>query len=187
MPRPLAGVLAVLVFALIAALALGVAAEVRDRRRDGFCRPDHGIPGATRSEERTFWPLGDRCHLRLADGSTRVREPGWWLTALVAASSTALAVGAAAPPDSARRRLAWAVAVPALPVAAVVAATVQPRSLARLVSLTSISLGYSVLFGAATALVVWLYLRGRALPTILGSWLAWAVVIFLQGKDSIGS
>ena len=186
MPRPLADVLAVLVFAAIAALAFGVTAEVSDRRSEGFCRPDHGIPGATSSEERTWWPLGDRCHLRLADGSTRVREPKWWLTAVLVASGAATAVGAVAPRESARRRLAWAVAVPALPVAALVLVTVQPRSATRLVALTSISLGFGFLFAGVTALVVWFVLRGRALPTVLGSWLVWAVLVFLQGKDSIG-
>ena len=185
--RPLAGVLAVLAFVGVAALALAVTVEVRDRRREGFCRSDHGIPGATWNERRTWWPLGERCQLRLADGTTRVREPGWALTAFVVAATTAGVVGAAAPASSARRRLAWAVAVPALPVAATVVVTVGPRSLARLVALTSLSLGFGAVFAVPTAGVVWVMARGRWLPTVLGSWLVWAIVIFLQGRDAIGS
>jgi hypothetical protein len=64
---------------------------------------------------------------------------------------------------------------------------VQPRSLARLVSLTTISLGFGAIGGTVTAAVAWYVLRGRVMATVLGSWLAWAVIVFLQGRDAIGA
>lgn len=186
-PRPRgAGAVAVLVLAVPAVLAFLVATEVTDRRGEGFCRPDHGIVGATWSEEWNWAPLGDRCFLHLSGGATLVREPGWAFTGLVASWAAVVATGAAAPPASARRRLAWAAVVPAVPVAVLVAAVVQPRSPVRLVALTSISLGFGMPMGALTAVAVWAVLRSRVMPTVLGSWLAWAVVVFLQGRDSIG-
>ena len=185
-PPALTTVLGALVLSVLAFLAVQVRLEVTDRRSEGFCRPDHAIPGAVGSEERTWWPLGERCRLDLADGSTRVREPGWWLTALVAAWGVTVAAGAVAPRRSARRRVAWIAVVPAVPVAVLVAVTVQPRSLARLVSLTTVSVGFGALMGAVTAAVVWAVARGRVLATVLGSWLAWAVIVFAQGRDSIG-
>lgn len=180
-PAPAAVVLVVL-----GALAFALTTEINDRRREGFCRPEHGITGATWSEQRTWWPLGERCYLHLPDGTTRVHEPGWWLTALVPAWLAVVGAGALAPPASARRRLAWAAAVPALPVAAVIAVTVGPRSLSRLVALTSVSLGFAVPMAAVTAAALWAFVRGRAMPTVLGSWLGWALVIFLQGREHIG-
>lgn len=186
LPGAVTGVLALLVLGALAVLAFRVTVEVSDRRSEGFCRPDHGVVGATGSEERTWWPIGDRCFLHLADGTTRVREPGWSLTALTGASSAVLAAGVAAPRRSARRRLAWAVFIPAVPVALLIAALVQPHSVTRLVALTSISLGFGLPMAAVTALAVWGVARGRVVPTALGSWLAWAVIIFLQGRDSIG-
>jgi len=174
------------VLVVLGALAFALTTEVDDRRREGFCRPDHGIAGATWSEERTWWPLGERCLLHLPDGTTRVHEPGWWLTALVPAWLAVVGVGALAPPASTRRPLAWAAAVPALPVAAVIAVMVGPRSLSRLVALTSVSLGFAVPMAAVTAAAVWGFVRGRAMPTVLGCWLAWALVIFLQGRHAIG-
>ncbi|MGH9152659.1 MAG: hypothetical protein ACRD03_09740, partial [Acidimicrobiales bacterium] len=83
-------------------------------------------------------------------------------------------------------RVAWAAAVPAVPVAALILVMVGPRSLSRLVALTSVSLGFALPMAALTAGALWALLRGRVLATALGSWLAWALVIFLQGKDSIG-
>lgn len=183
--RPVAGVLAVLVLSTLGVLAFRVTVEVSDRRAEGFCRPDHVLVGATGSEERTWWPVGDRCFLHLPDGTTRVREPGWSLTALLAGAAAVVAAGAPAPPGSARRSSAWVVAVPAVPVAILVSAMVAPASLTRLVALTAISLGFGVPMAVVTALAVWAFVRGRLLPTVLGSWLAWAVVIFLQGRDSI--
>ena len=177
---------AALVLVVLGALAFVLTTEVNDRRREGFCRPDHGIADATSSEERTWWPLGERCFLHLPDGTTRVHEPGWWLTALVPAWLAVVGVGALAPPASARRRLAWAAAVPALPVAAVILVMVGPRSLSRLVALTSVSLGFALPLAAVTAAALWAFLRGRAMPTALGSWLGWALVIFLQGREHIG-
>lgn len=177
---------AVVVLAALSVLAFRVTVEVNARRGEGFCRPDHGIPGATASEEKTWWPLGERCFLRLADGTTRVREPGWSLTALAAGWSAVVVSGVLSSSRSARRRVAWSVVFPALPVAVLVVAMVGPRSLSRLVALTSISLGFGSFMGAVTAVVVWYVMRGRVMATILGSWLAWAVIIFLQGRDSIG-
>lgn len=174
------------VLVVLGALAFALTAEIDDRRQEGFCRPDHGMTGATWSEERTWWPLGERCYLHLPDGTTRVHEPGWWLTALVPAWLAVVGAGALAPPASARRRLAWAAAVPALPVAAVIVVTVGPRSLSRLVALTSVSLGFAVPLAAVTAAGVWALMRGPAMPTVLGSWLGWALVIFLQGREHIG-
>lgn len=175
------------VLVVVAVLALLVTVEVNDRRREGFCKADHGIPGASGYEERTWWPVGERCYLRLADGTVRVRRPGWALTALAVTWPVAVAAGAVAPPRSARRRLAWALVVPGLVVAALVLVAVQPRSLARLVSLTTISLGFGAIGGAVTAAVAWYVLRGRLMATVLGSWLAWAVIVFLQGRDAIGA
>lgn len=175
-----------MVLAALSVLAFRLTVEVNDRRGEGFCRPDHGIAGATASEERTWWPLGERCFLRLGDGTTRVREPGWSLTALAAGWSAVVVSGVLSSPGSARRRLAWSVVVPAVPVAVLVVAVVGPRSLSRLVALTSISLGFGSFMGAITAVAVWYVMRGRVMATILGSWLAWAVIIFLQGRDSIG-
>ncbi|MFP5377918.1 MAG: hypothetical protein ACLGIO_14205 [Acidimicrobiia bacterium] len=177
---------AAVVLVVLGALAFALTTEVNDRRREGFCRPDHGIAGATWSEERTWWPLGERCLLHLPGGTTRVHEPGWWLTALVPAWLAVVAAGALAPPASARRRLAWAAAVPAIPIAAVIAVMVGPRSLSRLVALTSISLGFAVPMAAVTAAALWGFVRGRAMPTVLGSWLVWGLVIFLQGREHIG-
>ena len=177
---------AVLVFAGLAALAGGVAAEMVDRRRDGFCRLDPGIPGASTSEERTWWPLGERCFLRLADGRERVREPGWWLTGFVGGSLAAVAAGLLAPAGSARRHLAWAVAVPLVPLAALVLVTVWPRSLSRLIGLTSVGLGYGAPPALVTAAVVWFVVRGRLLPTVLGSWRVWGALLFWQGRDAVG-
>ena len=183
--RLAAGGSAVLALGLLSLLAFRVTVEVNDRRDDGFCRPDHGIPGAVESEERTWWPVGDRCFLRLPDGTTSVREPQWWLTALLAACLAAIAAGALSR-AAAWRRLAWSVVFPALPVAALIIVIVSPRSLARLAALTSISLGYGSLMTAVTAGVVWYVVRGRVLPTILWSWFGWSVFILLQGRDSIG-
>lgn len=185
--RPLAWVLAGLAFAVVALLAFAVSLEVRDRRRDHFCRADHGIPGATWDERRTWWPLGERCFLHLPDGTTRERAPSFALTGFVAATVAVGAAAATAPSGSARRQLAWAVAVPAVPVAVLVVVMVGPSSLARLVSLTTISVGFGAVFAAPTAVAVWFVVRGRWLPTILGSWLVWSSVIFLQGRDAIGS
>ena len=173
-------------FALVAVLAYGVTDEVISRRRDGFCKVNHGIPGATRSETRTWWPLGEICRLHLADGTTRVREPGWSLTAFTGAWMAAVALGAAAPARSSRRRLAWAVAVPTLPLAILIQLVISPASYARLVSLTAISLGFGVFMGAVTAVAVWYFFRGRLLATVLGSWLVWGTIIFLQGRDNVG-
>lgn len=184
--RRAAGALAVLALGVLAVLAFLVATEVSDRRGEGFCRPDHGILGATWSEEWNWVPLGDRCFLHLPGGTTRVREPGWAFTALVVSWAAVVATGATAPPASTRRRLAWAAVVPAVPVAVLVATMVEPRSPMRLVALTSISLGFAVPMGTVTAAAMWAFLRGRVLPTVLGSWLAWAVVVFLQGRHSIG-
>ncbi|MGH9152584.1 MAG: hypothetical protein ACRD03_09345, partial [Acidimicrobiales bacterium] len=105
-PPGLAAVAAVAVLAVLGVPAYRLTVEVDDRRAEGFCRPDHGIAGATWSEERTWWPLGERCLLHLADGTTRVREPGWNLTALAPAWLAVLVAGALAPPGSARRRVA---------------------------------------------------------------------------------
>lgn len=185
-PRFLPPLVAAVLMAGIGLLAFRLTVEVNDRRAEGFCRPDHGITGATWSEERTWWPLGERCSLRLPDGTTRVREPGWSLSALVPAWLAALAAGALAPATSARRRLAWALAFPAVPIAALVVTMVGPRSLSRLVALTSISLFFATPMALVTAGALWAFLRGRVMPTVLGSWLAWAVVIFLQGRDAIG-
>lgn len=184
--RLAAAAAAAVVLVVLGLLALLVTIEVNDRRRQGFCRPDHGIAGATGYEERSWWPVGERCYLRLADGTVRVRRPGWALTALVAAWPVAAVAGATGPPRSARRRLAWTLAVPGAVVAALVLALVQPRSLARLVSLTTISLGFGAVGGAVTAAGAWYVLRGRVMATVLGSWLAWAVIVFLQGRDAIG-
>ncbi|MGH9179540.1 MAG: hypothetical protein ACRD0N_13425 [Acidimicrobiales bacterium] len=172
--------------AVVAVLAYGVADEVISRRQDGFCRQDHGIPGATRSEERTWWPLGEICRLHLADGTTLERHPGWSLTAFTAAWATAVAAGTVAPPRSARRRLAWAVAAPAVPLATLIQVVVAPASYSRLVSLTAISLGFGAIMATATAAAVWYVIRGRVMATVLGSWLAWGAIIFLQGKDAVG-
>ena len=185
-PAPVAAALAGVVVAVLAVLAFQVRSEVTDRRSEGFCRPDHGVAGAVESEERTWWPLGERCRLELSDGTVRVREPGWSLTSFLAAWVTAVAVGAAAPSGSARRRVAWIAAVPAVPVALLIGVVVQPRSLARLVSLTTVSVGFGAIMGAVTAVAVWAFARGRVMATVLGSWLAWAVIVFAQGKDSIG-
>ena len=185
-PRPVAIGLAAVVIAVLAVLAFQVRTEVTDRRSEGFCRPDHGIAGATGSEERTWWPIGERCRLELPDGTVRVRRPGWSLTAFLAAWVTTVAVGAVAPRGSARRLVAWVAAVPAVPVAVLVGVVVQPRSLARLVSLTAVSVGFGAIMGAVTAAAVWAFARGRVMTTVLGSWLAWAVIVFAQGKDSIG-
>jgi hypothetical protein len=73
-----------------------------------------------------------------------------------------------------------------VPVAALAAVTVHPRSLSRLVGLASISLGYGAPLAALTAAPVWGFLRGRVLPTVLRSWLLWAGFLFWQGKESIG-
>lgn len=173
-------------FALVALLAYGVTDEVISRRQDGFCKANHGIPGATRSETRTWWPVGEICRLHLADGTTRVREPGWALTAFTGAWIAAVAVGVAAPARSSRRRLAWAVAIPALPLAVLIQVVISPTSYARLVSLTAISLGFGVFMGAVTAVAVWYFFRGRLLATVLGSWLLWGTIIFLQGRDNVG-
>lgn len=177
---------AAVVLAALGVLAFRLTVEANDRRSEGFCRPDHGIAGATWSEERTWWPLGERCLLHLADGTTLGRGPGWSLTALVPAWLAVVAAGALAPPGSARRRLAWAVVFPTVPVAGLIVVMVGPRSLSRLVALTSISVGFAVPMAAVTAGALWGFLRGQVMPTVLGSWLAWAVVIFLQGRDSIG-
>ena len=185
-PTPVAVGLGCVVVAVLAVLAFQVRTEVTDRRSEGFCRPDHGIAGAVGSEERTWWPIGDRCRLELSDGTVRVRQPGWSLTAFLAVWVTTVAVGAAAPSGSARRRVAWVAAVPAVPVAVLVGVVVQPRSLARLVSLTAVSVGFGAIMGAVTAAAVWAFARGRVMTTVLGSWLAWAVIVFAQGKDSIG-
>ena len=157
-----------------------------DRRDDGFCRPDHRVPGAVESEEHTWWPVGNRCLLRMPDGSTRVREPKWWLTALLATSLAVIATDVVSRPASAWRRLAWSVVFPAVPVAALTVAVLRPRSLARLAAITSISLGFGSIMAAVTAGTLWYFLRGRVLPTVLGSWLGWSVFILLQGRDSIG-
>ena len=186
LPRAVAIALAGAALAVIAVLAFRVNADVTDRRRAGFCRPDHGIAGAVGSEERTWWPLGERCRLRLADGTTRVREPGWSLTALLPTWAVVAGVGAAARAGSVRRQLAWVAVVPAVPVAALIAVVVQPHSVARLVALTAVSVGFGAVLGTISAAVVWLVARGRLLPTVLGSWLVWAVLVFVQGRDSIG-
>ncbi|MGH9281877.1 MAG: hypothetical protein ACRD0S_02955 [Acidimicrobiales bacterium] len=174
------------VLALVAGLAFGVTDEVIERRRDGFCRPDHGIAGAVASETRTWWPLGERCRLRLADGTRLVREPGWALTGLVATWLAVVAVGGLAPPGSVRRRLGWTLVVPVVPLAVLIQAVTQPRSFARLVSLTSISLGFGSVMAAFSAVAVWYVMRGRILPTVLGCWLAWGSIVFIQGKDAVG-
>ena len=184
--RPLRLASAAVVLVLLGALAFALTTEINDRRREGFCRPDHGVAGATWSEERTWWPLGERCYLHLPDGTTRVHQPGWWLTALVPAWLAVVGVGALAPSASARRRLAWTAAVPAVPVAGVIVVMVGPRSLSRLVALTSISLGFALPLAAVTAGALWAFMRGRAMPTVLGSWLVWALIIFLQGREHIG-
>ena len=186
--RRLAAAAAALVaFVALGVLAAGVAGEMVDRRKAGFCRPDPGIPGATTFEDPTRWPLGERCFLRLADGQVAVREPGWWLTGLVGGSVAALAAGALAPAGSARRRLAWAVLVPAVPLGLLILATVGPRSFSRLVGLTSVGLGFGLPPALVSAAVVWFVARGRVLPTVLGSWLVWGALLFWQGRDSIGA
>jgi len=42
------------------------------------------------------------------------------------------------------------------------------------------------IMGVTTGVLVWVLLRGRLLSAILASWLAWAAIVFLQGRDSIG-
>ena len=177
---------AVLALGVLGVLAYNVTVEVNDRRDDGFCRPDHGIPGAVESEERTWWPVGERCFLRLADGTTEIRQPRWWLTALLATWVGVVGLGVRARPASAWRWLAWSVVVPAIPMAVLIVAVVQPGSLARLVALTSISLGFGSFMAAVTAGAVWHFARARVVPAILGSWLGWSVFVFLQGRDAIG-
>jgi hypothetical protein len=177
---------AVAAFVVVALLAFAVTDEVISRRQDGFCKVNHGTPGATRSEERTWWPLGEICRLHLADGTTRERESGWALTAFTAAWFAAVAAGGSAPSRSARRRLAWSVAAPVLPLALLILVVIQPASYSRLVSLTTISLGFGAIMATVTAAVVWYVMRGRVLATVLGSWLAWGAIIFLQGRDSVG-
>lgn len=172
--------------AVVALLAYGVSDEVISRRQDGFCKVNHGIPGATHSETTTWWPLGEVCRLHLADGRTLVREPGWWLTGFTAAWIAAVAAGAVAPPKSPRRRLAWAVAAPTIPLAILIQVVIHPTSYARLVSLTTISLGFGAIMATVTAAVLWFVMRGRVMPTVLGSWLAWGAIIFLQGRDAVG-
>ena len=180
---PAAG--AILALVVLAGLAFDHSAEVIDRRNAGFCKKHHGIPGAVGFEDRTWWPIGDRCFLRMTDGTTRVHEPGWSLTALLAGWSAVGVAGFLAPPAWLWRRLAWAVLIPAVPVALLVLAVVQPASLSRLVAITSVSLGFGSVMGAVTAAGVWYVVRGRVLATVLGSWLAWSVIVLLQGRDAI--
>ena len=184
--RAWAVVLAVVAFAAIAALAAAVSAEVRNRRDEGFCRADHGLPGVTASDEHVWWPLGERCLLRSSDGSVRVREPTFALTGFLVAAVAALVAGATAPKGTVRRALAWVVGVPAIPLAIAIQLTVSPHSLTRLVALTAVCLGFGSIMATVTALFVWLVMRGRVLTTVLGSWAAWSTLIFVQGRDSIG-
>ena len=78
---------------------------------------------------------------------------GWALTALAAAWS-GVVVGAVAPAGSARRDTAWVAVVPAVPIAALVIAVAQPRSLPRVASLTTISVGFGALMGVTTGVLV---------------------------------
>jgi hypothetical protein len=185
-PRDAAGyAVAGLACVVLAALAFRATAEVRDRRQEGFCRELPVTSGATTFEERSWWPLGDRCFIEFADGSVRSREPSWALTAFAAGWITVVALGVTAPAASRRRRLAWIVGAPPLILAVVEQVTVHPASLIRFVGISTVSLSWGAVPAAATAIGVWWVTRGRVLPIALVAWTVWAAAVFLQGRSGI--
>ena len=164
-----------------AALAVAVTAELHDRRADGYCRR---VAGTT--ERATWWPVGERCTVTDADGGVSVRRPGWSLTALLAVVVGGVAVGAAAPAGSARRRTAEALALPALPLAVAVAAIATPPSLSRVVAVTTVSLYLTAVPGLLSALAVHHLLATGWRSAIAGSWFAWAFAVFFVARDGVG-
>jgi hypothetical protein len=162
------------------ALGLGVTVEVAERRDDGFCTaaPDT-------FERRSWLPLGERCYRRLPDGTVAVRRPGWALTVFTAVVVAGIATGATAPAGTARRRLAWALVVPLVPLAVVIAVAASPRSLSRLVAIATISLGLTAIPALVTAVAAARLLVTGWWAAMGGSWLAWGIAVFIAGRDGV--
>lgn len=167
---------------LVGACALGVlvTVEVAERRADGFCKP-----APDTFERRSWFPLGERCYRRLPDGTVAVRRPGWALTALVVVVIGGMAAGIGSAAGSSRRRVATALAVPLIPLAVVIALVASPRSLSRLVGLTTISLGLTLVPALVTSVAVARLLASGWWAAMGGSWLAWAVAVFYAGRGGI--
>ena len=180
------GALAAVAFVVVAWLAVATTADIVDRTEAGFCRPSALTGDLVTVEERTWWPLGERCSIELPDGTLLVREQTWRLTAFAAGWLAVFVVGVVAPPRSTRRVLAAVVAIPFVALAFVEVVAILDRvSLSRVVAITTVSLAFGLLPAAVTAVGVWWVTRGRVVPIVVASWIGWALAVLLAARDGI--
>lgn len=163
-------------WALLVVLALVGASALGDTNLgNGACA---GIPAEEQSSwhsEPTQWPPGVRCEITFADGRVEVDEPGWAVVYVAAAGLAFLTAGFLHRRETAWRRMAHVLLVPATLVA-LLWLSVQTG--------LAFYLPAALLFLAlAPAVATWMALRvlttwpvGR---TFVGSWLAWALGIGL--------